>query len=425
MPLRNCSERENQAPTNRHQPGPLTKGVLALFAVAAGLSVANIYCAQPLLDSIAHDFAISQASIGSILTVTQAGYALGLFFIVPLGDLVDRRKLVVSQLLVSVVALVAVGLAPSIAAMLCAVFFVGLLAVVIQVLVAYAATLARPDERGTVVGKVTSGVVIGILLARSVAGVLTDLAGWRSVYFVSAALLLLMAGALWKALPSGANPHAPRSYAQLLSSVFSLWRNEPQLRVRAGLALFLFATFNVLWTPLVLPLAAAPLSLSHSAIGSFGLIGAVGAFSASWTGRLADRGYAQWTIGTALVLLVVAWLAISQLHRSLALLIPGIILLDLAVQAVHVTNQSVLFASLPEARSRLAAVYMIFYSIGSGSGAIASTWIYNRAGWIGVSILGAALSATALIFWAVTRNRTHAASTVPFTHQIYLKEKCS
>jgi predicted MFS family arabinose efflux permease len=236
---------------------------------------------------------------------------------------------------------------------------------------------------------------------------------------LSSGLLLVMATALWKTLPPGANPDAPRSYAQLLSSVFALWMHEPLLRVRAGLALLIFAAFNVLWTPLVLPLGSSPISLSHTAIGSFGLIGAAGALAAARAGRLADRGYAQWTTGAALILLLVSWLAIGQLNRSLALLIPGIILLDLAVQAVHVTNQSVLFARLPEARSRLAAAYMIFYSIGSGSGAVASTWVYAHAGWTGVSMLGAALSAAALIFWATTRSRTCEASvTLPSTNPL-------
>ncbi len=365
---------------------------------------------------MACDFAVSRAFIGLIITATQTGYALGLFFIVPLGDLVDRRRLIVSQLLVSVLALIAVGLAPTLAVIVCALFFVGLLAVVIQVLVAYAATLASPAECGSVVGKVTSGVVIGILLARTIAGTLTDLAGWRSVYLFSAGLLLLMAIALWKMLPAGANPDAPRTYTQLLASIWSLWRNEPLLRIRACLAMFIFAAFNVLWTPLVLPLTSPPISLSHTAIGSFGLIGAVGAFAATRAGSLADRGYAQWTTGTALVLLVASWLAIGQLHHSLLFLISGIVLLDLAVQAVHVTSQSMLFADLPEARSRLVAVYMIFYSIGSGAGSFASTWIYARAGWSGVSLLGGLISALALIFWAATRSRIRETSQVSSIH---------
>jgi predicted MFS family arabinose efflux permease len=344
-----------------------------------------------------------------VVTVTQVGYALGLFFIVPAGDLLDRRRLVVSQLLVSVLALLAVGFAPNIAVMLCGVFVVGLLAVVIQVLVAFAATLARPEQRGSIVGRVTSGVVIGILMARTAAGALMDMAGWRAVYLVSALLLLLMAGALWKALPPSSNLDAPPSYARLLSSVFTLWAQEPVLRARAGLALFIFGAFNVLWTPLVLPLSSPPISLSHTAIGLFGLVGAAGALAAARAGRLADRGLAQWTTGAALFLLLAAWPAIGLLHRSLAALVTGIVMLDLAVQAVHVTNQSMIFARLPEARSRLVASYMILYSIGSGTGAIASTWVYAHAGWRGVSLLGAGISAAALVFWALTRHVTREA----------------
>src|SRR5581483_3125102 len=225
----------------------LTRSLVWLFAVACGLSVANIYCSQPLLDAIARDFGVGQACVGLVVTVTQAGYALGLFFIVPLGDLLDRRRLIVNQLLISVLALFVVGFAPNIAVMLCGVFVVGLLAVVIQVLVALVATLAAPEERGSIVGKVTSGVVIGILAARSMAGALTDLGGWRLVYLVSAALLLAITGALWKALPPGANSDAPSSYTGLLGSVFALWAREPLLRIRAGLALLIFAVFSVLW----------------------------------------------------------------------------------------------------------------------------------------------------------------------------------
>jgi predicted MFS family arabinose efflux permease len=199
----------------------------------------------------------------------------------------------------------------------------------------------------------------------------------------------------------------------LLFSVFTLWRHEPVLRVRAGLALLIFGAFNVLWTPLVLPLSSPPISLSHTAIGLFGLVGAAGALAAARAGGLADRGLAQWTTGTALVLLLAAWPAIGFLHRSLVALVAGIVMLDLAVQAVHVTNQSMIFARWPEARSRLVAGYMTLYSIGSGTGAIASTWVYAHAGWRGVSILGAGLSATALVFWASTRHLTRNASESP------------
>jgi len=406
------------------QSAGIANGLLALFAIAAGLSVANIYCAQPFLDAMAHDFAVSHAMVGAILTVTQAGYALGLFFLVPLGDMFDRRRLIVCQLLLSVLALVAVALAPTVTMMLCAMFLVGMLATVIQVLVAYAAALASSEQRGSVVGKVTSGVVIGILLSRTAAGALTDLAGWRSVYWVSAGLLLVMAGALWKRLPVGADRDATLPYRQLLTSVFGLWRDEPLLRIRGGLAMLVFATFNVFWSSLALELSSPPFGLSHSVIGSFGFIGVAGVFAAAGAGRLADRGYEQWTTGTALILLVTSWLAIGLLHRSLVYLICGVILLDLAVQAVHVSSQSLLFAKLPEARSRVVAAYMIFYSIGSGAGSFASTWAYAHTGWTGVSLLGIVLAMLALISWAAARSRMPATSTDTLIQQCQPKENC-
>lgn len=193
------------------------------------------------------------------------------------------------------------------------------------------------------------------------------------------------------------------SYWQLLRSVLTLFAEERVLRVRAVLALLIFAAFSILWTSLVLPLSAPPFSLSHTAIGAFGLAGAAGALAAARAGRLADRGFGQRTTGIALALLLISWLAIRYGDQSLFPLIIGIILLDLAVQAVHVTNQSMILSIRPEARSRLTAGYMVFYSIGSAAGSIASTSIYAYAGWGGVCWLGAGVSAIALLFWAATR----------------------
>ncbi|WP_394823544.1 MFS transporter [Pendulispora albinea] len=382
----------------------LSRGVILLFALACGLSVANIYFAHPLLDAMAHDFGISPASIGIVVTATQIGYGLGLFFIVPLGDRIDRRRLIVGQGIASTAALVVVGFAPTGAVLLGGIFVVGLLAVVVQVLVAFAATFAAPEERGAVVGSVTSGVVLGILLARFVAGVLADLGGWRSVYLTSAALTLAMAGLLYRVLPHYENGDAGRSYLELLKSVVGLFRDLPLLRVRAVLALLIFAAFNVLWAPMVLPLSAPPFSLSHTEVGLFGLAGAAGTFGAGRAGRLADRGLGQWTTGLSLALMLVSWIPIAMLGTSLWALIIGVLLLDFAIQAVHVTNQSMIFAVKPEARSRLVGGYMIFYSIGSATGSIASTTVYAWAGWSGVCALGATICAIALLFWAATRH---------------------
>jgi predicted MFS family arabinose efflux permease len=386
--------------------GGLTRPAVLLFAVACGLSVANIYYAQPLLDAMAVEFGMDPAKIGGIVTITQAGYVAGLLLLVPLGDLVDRRRLILGQMGLSAVALVAVGLAPGAGALLAAMAAVGLLAVVIQVLVAFAATLAVPEGRGAAVGAVTSGVVLGLLLARTVAGAMADLAGWRSVYFASAAATLLVAAALSRVLPARVESGVSASYPQLLRSVFALFVREPVLRARGMIAMLMFAAATTFLTPMVLPLAAPPHSLSHTQIGLFGLAGAAGALGAARAGRLADRGLGQWTTGIGLALMLASWGAIGLTESSLLALALGMVAFDFGLQAVHVTNQGMIFAVRPEARSRLAAGYMVFYSVGSGAGSIASTAIYARAGWIGVSLLGAAISALALASWAATLRST-------------------
>lgn len=384
----------------------MTRYMALLFATACGMAVANIYYAQPLLDSLATEFGISHSSIGIVITITQLCYALGLLLLVPLGDLLNRRRLIVGQMLLSALSLIVVGIAPIITVLFTGLAAVGLLAVVTQVLVAFASTLAVPAERGRIVGLVQSGVVIGILLARTFAGVLTDLAGWRSVYLVSAAMMLIMTGMLFRVLPRDESERESLSYPQLLRSMLTLFMQERILRIRGVLALLIFTAFSTLWTSLVLPLSAPPYSFSHTVIGAFGLAGVAGALAAARAGSLADRGLGQRTTCIALVLLLVSWILISFTEHSLIALVIGIIFLDLAVQAVHVTNQSMIFRVHLEARSRLTAAYMIFYSIGSAMGSIVSTKIYAYYGWIGVCLFGAFVSALALLYWVVTYRLT-------------------
>lgn len=262
----NCNANTGIAP----QGSPLTRPVTLLFAAASGLAVANAYFAHPMLDVMADDLGLTRAVAGLIVGATQLGYGIGLILLVPVGDLIDRRKLIVGQSLLSVLALISVGLSSTGTMLLASMAAVGLLAVVTQALVAYAASLARPAERGQVVGVVTSGIVLGILLARTVAGTLTDLSGWRTVYFVSAALTLLIASLLYKALPQQQRPQATISYPRLIGSLVTLFMEEPVLRIRAVIAMLIFADITTLLTPLVLPLSAPPFSLSHTAIGLFG-----------------------------------------------------------------------------------------------------------------------------------------------------------
>lgn len=384
----------------------MSRTATLLFATACGMSVANIYFAQPLLDQLSNEFNIDHSTIGVVITITQIFYGLGLLLLVPLGDLLNQRRLIIGQMLLSTAALVIVGTASFSVMLFTGMALVGLLAVVTQTLVAFAATMASPTERGRVVGIVTSGIVIGILLARTFAGLLTDLTGWRSVYLVSAALMLVMVCMFLKVLPKVEREVKSLPYHQLIKSVFTLFMQERTLRIRSVLAMLIFADFSILWTSLVLPLSAPPLALSHSVIGAFGLVGVAGALAAAQAGKLADRGYGQRTTGIALVLLLISWLFINYLEQSLLALIVGIVLLDLAVQAVHVTNQTMILPLRTEARSRLTAGYMMFYSIGGAGGSIASTQMYAHFGWGGVCFLGASISTIALIFWATTKRLT-------------------
>ncbi|WP_041716909.1 MFS transporter [Alloalcanivorax dieselolei] len=382
----------------------LPRALVLLFAAASGLSVANVYYAQPLLDALALDFGISHAAVGGVVTATQVGCALALLLLVPLGDRLDRRRLMAGQLLALVAALIAVGLARSTPVLLAAMLAVGLLGTAMtQGLIAYAASAAAPHEQGRVVGAAQGGVFVGLLLARVFAGGVSDVAGWRGVYFCSAAMMLALAWPLWRRLPVLAVASNSMSYPRLLLSMLALLRTEKVLQVRGVLALLMFAAFNIFWSALVLPLSAPPYEFSHTLIGAFGLVGAAGALAAAWAGAWADRGYGQYTSAAALVLLLLSWIPLSLMEWSLWALLIGIVLLDLGGQALHVTNQSLIFRTRPQAHSRLVGLYMLFYSVGSGLGAISTTVTYAHSGWAGVCALGAAVSLLALLFWALTR----------------------
>lgn len=375
-----------------------------LFATAAGMSVANVYYAQPLLDAVAHDFSIPQAAVGGIVTATQLGCGLALLFVVPLGDLLERRRLMLAQALLLAAILAGVGMVASAPLLLAAMLLTGLLGTAMtQGLIAYAAGSAAEHERGRAVGATQGGVFIGLLLARVVAGGIADVAGWRGVYLCSAGAMLLLAALLWRRLPTLERSRANMSYPDLIASMMGLLRRHRMLQVRGVLALLMFAAFNVFWSALVLPLSAAPYAFSRTAIGAFGLVGAAGALAATHAGRQADRGCERQVTLGALLLLLLAWAPLALMPVSLWALVVGIVLLDLGGQAIHVTNQGMIFRTGSQAHSRLVAAYMLFYAVGSGLGALASTQAYARAGWTGVCLLGSGISLAALLFWAATR----------------------
>lgn len=387
------------------EPGSMSPALVLLFAVASGLAVANITISEPLLEVIGRDLGFSHAALGVVGAAAQVGYALGLIFIVPLGDLVDPRRLVILQQLLSAGALLVVSLAWSAHVLLAAMAIVGLLAVVTQVLVAFAARLAPAAERGRVVGAVTSGVIIGILVARVISGAVTDTFGWRGVYIASAATTLVVAVLLLIAVPTRAPAALPMSYGRLVASTFTLFLEEAVLRIRATIALLIFAANTMLWTPLVLPLTAPPYSLSKMEVGAFGLAGIMGALGAASAGRLADRGLAQRTTFVGLCLMLISWYPTFLLPQSLWGLAAGAMMVTFGLQSVHVSNQSLIYRTRPDARSRLVAAYMICYSVGSATGAILATTVYARAGWSGVCVVAATINAAALTFWVVTRRK--------------------
>ena len=393
-----------QAPPRATGAAPaLSSGQVLLLAVASGASVANVYYAQPLLDTLARDFGIGTAAVGGVISATQLGCALALALLVPLGDRLERRRLLMLQLLALAGALALVACAQAASALLAGMLAVGLLGTAMtQGLIAYAASAASGAGQGRVVGAAQGGVFVGLLLARVFAGAVSDLAGWRGVYAGAALLMLALLLPLWRRLPALPPPRAPLPYRALILSMLTLLREERVLRVRGTLALLMFAAFNIFWSALVLPLSAPPYSYTHTAIGAFGLVGALGALAAARAGHWADLGWERRTTFGALSLLLIAWWPLAQLPHALWALILGIVLLDLGGQALHVTNQSMILRTRPDAPGRLIGVYMLFYAVGSGLGALGATQSYALGGWTAVCMLGAAVSLAALLFWAMT-----------------------
>ena len=349
-----CRDRATSPPT---VAGP-SAALLALMATAAGVAVASITVAQSLLGDIAATFGVGTGAAGVVVSATQLGYACGLVLVVPLGDIVEPRRLVAGQAFLSAGALAVAAAAPSFAVLLGAMAVVGALAVVIQVLVALAVALAPAGERGRAIGIVTGGVVAGLVAARTVAGLVNDALGWRAVFAIAAVLTVTLAAVLRRRLPPTAVASS-QSYGRLVSGLPGLYRRHRVLRQRAVLALAIFATFNVLWTPLALELAGRPHRLSPTGIGLFGLVGIAGALAARRAGRLADRGHGRLASGTALALMLAGWLPIALAGWSLPALVAGMVLVDVAVQTVHVVSQSQVTAVDPRARSSLVAAYMV------------------------------------------------------------------
>ncbi|MFI6393407.1 MFS transporter [Nonomuraea sp. NPDC050540] len=371
----------------------------SLLAVVCGVAVASIYAAQPVLEPMGRDLGVPAELTGWIVAIGQIGYLAGLVLLVPLGDVVDRRRLISVHLALTAVGMILTALAPTAWVAFAGLAVAGVFAVVVQTTVAYAASVSPPAERGRNIGVVTSGVVVGILGARVVTGALAEVWGWRSVYAVLAVLALGLAALVLVVLPSEERPG--RRAVVSLGELFG----QRVFLTRGLIAFFLFASFGTLWSGLSLPLTDTPWHLSESQIGLLGIAGLAGALGAARAGRWADSGRAAPVTGLALTLLILSWAAIAQLPWSMGLLIAGIVVLDFAVQAVHVSNQQLLTAAHPDRTSGVIGGYMVFYSLGSALGAAATTAVFTAHGWVGSSLLGAGFAACALAVWAFDRRR--------------------
>ncbi|GAA2704607.1 MFS transporter [Actinoplanes palleronii] len=383
-------------------PRTMTRGLTFLFAVAAGAAVGNLYWAQPLLGTIAADLHAPPGTAGWLITATQLGYAAGILLFVPLGDRLDRRRLIPVMLLCAAAALVLCAVAPSIEFLLVAITLLGLTTVSGQILTPLAGDLADDAHRGRTVGTVASGIVVGILTSRTIAGLVADLAGWRAIYLAAAVITVLSAALLHRAVPV-LEPKTRIAYPALIASVAAVVVKFPSVRWTLALAATGFAAFTMFWTALTFLLSSPPFGYPTWIIGLFGLAGLAGAAAAQRAGRLHDRGLSLPATGVAWVVILLAFVVAAFARHSVILVVVAVLLLDAALQAVNILNQTRLFALSHEARSRLNTAYVTGIFLGGAAGSAAATVLWNAGGWTAVTVAGMALSCLALLIWALGR----------------------
>ena len=381
----------------------MTPARTLLFAIAGGAAVGNLYWAQPLLEFIASDLHASTASAGWLITATQIGYALGILLIVPLGDIVNRRRLVPGMMLAAAVALVLCALAPTLELLVVAVTAVGVCTVGAQLLTPLAGDLADDTNRGHVVGTVVSGILIGILVSRTISGLVADLAGWRAIYIVAAVLDVAIAAMLLRVIPT-LPPKAKVRYGSLIASVGTAIVAHRTVRWTLAMGGFAFGLFTMFWTALTFLLSGPPFDYPVSIIGLFGLVGLAGAIAAQRTGKLHDRGWSLPVTGIAWAMVVASFGLAFVGGQSLLWLVVAILGIDIAIQGINILNQTRLFDVDPAARSRLNTAFVTNNFLWGAAGSAAASLLWTAGGWTAICLAGALGGAAALLVWAVGRH---------------------
>ena len=376
----------------------LSSWLVFLMAFAIGVTIASNYYAQPLLHSITHDLNIAVEHAGSIIMAAQFSYAVGLLFITPLGDKFERKHLIIILMVLSTCGLIVSALSKNLWMLIIGTSMTGLFSTVAQVLIPFAATLAKPEHRGKIVGTLMSGMLLGILLGRAFAGAISTIADWHYVYWIATGIMVIVTLLLSISLPTYRST-ININYFQLLWSISSLYKQEPILRIRSLLAVISFALFSLLWTPLAFLLSNDPYHYSDFIIGLFGIAGAAGALGSPIVGKLSDKGKGWLATTIGLCLLLLSWLPLSFAQCSIIALILGVVILDFSVQVTHVSNMSAIYQIRPEARSRMNTGYMVCYFIGGMLGSVGSTYLFSHYGWIAIVVSGTILGLIGIICW--------------------------
>jgi predicted MFS family arabinose efflux permease len=374
---------------------PLSPNCVGIMAAAGGVAVANLYYNQPMLPDVGTSFGVAANVIALLPMLTQIGYALGLFLFVPLGDVVDRRKLVVALLFGIIISLLALALAPSLLWLDIASLTLGMMSAVAQVLVALAAQLSPPQHRGRIIGTLQAGILAGILLARTVSGTVSAHFGWRPMFWLAAAVNLGVLVVLRRVLPR-TPPPASQPYLRVLRSLKDLWQSYPQLRTSSLIGALLFAAFSVFWSTLAFRLAEPPFGYGPQVAGLFGLLGAAGAASAPLAGFLTDSRGAGFTVAFGTVMTATAFAVFMLAGSSLAMLALGVVALDVGIQSAMNGNQSTALSLAPQANSRTNTIYMVLYFAGGAMGSYSGGLAWHHFGWPGTTALGLLYSCAAV-----------------------------